>query len=252
MRKYEEKKNEERIQKMETFTPILDKLGAKVHGWKATKLSAGGKEVLINSVLNSVPQYWFSTFLLPDKILAKIQTIINNFWWSNSGTKRGVHWVRQEILKQSKEEGGLGFRDWKSLNFTFLAKQAWRLHSRPQLLVSKLVKAKYFPDSHILDATQGYRPSHVWRSIFKSLTIIRQGTSRCPLSGTPNWTAGSSSTFSVKSAYVVAKHMQDHAQSDNFHLKVFWRTIWKLPLPRKIKVFAWKGYQGALHTGKAK
>ncbi|KAL9681205.1 hypothetical protein QQ045_012986 [Rhodiola kirilowii] len=49
-------------------------------------------------------------------------------------------------------------------------------------------------------------------------------------------------------------HQKSSEQSDNSHLlKVFWRTIWKLPLPRKINVLAWKlGYQGALPTGKAK
>ncbi|KAL9690640.1 hypothetical protein QQ045_011046 [Rhodiola kirilowii] len=66
--------------KTETFLPILEKLQSKVQGWQSTKLSAAGKEVLITSVLNSVPQYWLSTFFLPDQTIKKIQSIIHMFW----------------------------------------------------------------------------------------------------------------------------------------------------------------------------
>ncbi|KAL9676812.1 hypothetical protein QQ045_005032 [Rhodiola kirilowii] len=177
-----------------------------------SRLSAGGKEVLITSVLNSVPQYWLSTFLLPDQILEKIQSIINNFWWSPSptGGKKGVHWTKKEILKQVK--GG-----------------------------------------------RRLRPSHVWSSIFKSLEVIRQGASRCLSTGMLTWTPGtpvqSPSTFTIKSACLVAKTLQVHRthlqgnQSNTSHLKAFWKTLWKLPIPKKIRIFAWRGYQGALPTG---
>ncbi|KAL9687729.1 hypothetical protein QQ045_032136 [Rhodiola kirilowii] len=52
-----------------TFLPIIDKLWRKVNGWQNCKLSIGGKEVLISAVINAVPQYWMSTFLLPEKTI---------------------------------------------------------------------------------------------------------------------------------------------------------------------------------------
>ncbi|CAM8959707.1 unnamed protein product [Rhodiola kirilowii] len=72
------------------------------------------------------------------------------------------------------------------------------------------------------------------------------------------WKHGSSTTFTIKSAYDVAKTLQEHEgtdrteQSDNTRLKSFWKTVWKLPLSRKIKIFMWKGYHDTLPTGKQK
>ncbi|KAL9672131.1 hypothetical protein QQ045_028379 [Rhodiola kirilowii] len=52
----------------DTFGAILDKMWAKTQSWKASNLSIGGRQVLIISVLNAIPQYWFSCFMLPDKV----------------------------------------------------------------------------------------------------------------------------------------------------------------------------------------
>ncbi|CAM8924852.1 unnamed protein product [Rhodiola kirilowii] len=104
---------------------------------------------------------------------------------------------------QSKEDGGLGFKDWRCLNLAsfFLSKQAWRLQSQPDLLVSQIMKAKYFPNSSIMDASLGYRPSHVWSSIFKALPILQQGTIRCGHTGNLTWNHPPTWIFTIKTAY---------------------------------------------------
>ncbi|KAL9688602.1 hypothetical protein QQ045_033025 [Rhodiola kirilowii] len=200
--------------KSETFASIFDKFWNKIKGWQISKLSVGG----------------------------------------HFRRKKGIHWVRQELLQQKKEDGGLGFRNWKCLNLAFLSKQAWRIQTQQYLLVSTIFKSKYFPTTNILDASLGYKPSHVWLAIFKSLTILWKGAQRCPQDGNLIWKYGNSTTFTINSAYDVAKaHGKDRTEkSDNTRLKSFWKTVWKLPLPRKIKIFVWKGYNGALPTGKQK
>ncbi|KAL9687542.1 hypothetical protein QQ045_031946 [Rhodiola kirilowii] len=73
--------------------------------------------------------------------------------------------------------------------------------------------------------------------------------------GELSWSTNNGSVFSLKSAYGVARFLAAQSklevpeQSDNSQMKAFWKTIWKLPLPRKIKLFIWKGFQGALPTG---
>ena len=52
----------------------------------------------------------------------------------------------------SKEKGAMGFRDFHCFNKALLAKQCWRIWQNPESLVSKIMKAKYFANSSILEA----------------------------------------------------------------------------------------------------
>ena len=60
----------------------------------------------------------------------------------------------------------MGFRDLQAFNLAMLAKQGWRLHEEPSSLMARLYKAKYL----------GSNPSYAWRSIHKSLEVLKQGT----------------------------------------------------------------------------
>ncbi|KAL0445036.1 UNVERIFIED_CONTAM: putative mitochondrial protein [Sesamum latifolium] len=77
------------------------------------------------------------------------------------------------ITCSSKLDGGLGFHNLEAFNLALLAKQLWRLLSRPDSLVSQVLKAKYFPRSHLLEARLGARPSYTWRSIWVALDLFR-------------------------------------------------------------------------------
>lgn len=51
-----------------------------------------------------------------------------------------------------KEKGGLGFRNIQNFNEALLAKQVWRLITKPILMMSKVIKAKYYPYGGLLNA----------------------------------------------------------------------------------------------------
>ncbi|KAL0292087.1 UNVERIFIED_CONTAM: putative mitochondrial protein [Sesamum calycinum] len=74
---------------------------------------------------------------------------------------------------KSKLEGGLGFRNLEAFNLALLAKQLWRLLSRPESLVCRVLKAKYFPHTHLFDAQLGTRPSFSWRSIMAAMHLLQ-------------------------------------------------------------------------------
>lgn len=50
---------------------------------------------------------------------------------------------------EPKEEGGLGFKDVADFNMAFMAKQVWRLITKPNLLLARIMKAKYYPKTDI-------------------------------------------------------------------------------------------------------
>ncbi|KAL8124141.1 hypothetical protein AgCh_011956 [Apium graveolens] len=83
-----------------------------------------------------------------------------------------------ERVEQKLEEGGLGFKSLRSFNTAMLAKQAWRLINEDNPLVTRLMRACYFPDSDFFNAKLGTNPSYVWRSILESQEVILQGCRR--------------------------------------------------------------------------
>lgn len=47
------------------------------------------------------------------------------------------------------DQGGLGLKDLRAFNEVLLAKQVWRFITKPNLLMSRLMKARYFPNTSI-------------------------------------------------------------------------------------------------------
>lgn len=72
-------------------------------------------------------------------------------------------------------DGGLGFRDLHSFNMAMLAKQGWRLIQNPESLCAKILKAKYFLNTHALKAEARDGCSYTWRSIVQGLEVLREG-----------------------------------------------------------------------------
>lgn len=59
-----------------------------------------------------------------------------------------------------------------------LAKQGWRILTDANPLVTKLLKAKYFPHSDYLNAELGANPSYLWRSILSARNAVKTGCRR--------------------------------------------------------------------------
>ena len=48
--------------------------------------------------------------------------IIARFWWGNGKEKKGIHWLKWDLLSVLKLDEGLGFKDFESFNLAFFAK----------------------------------------------------------------------------------------------------------------------------------
>lgn len=55
--------------------------GKKINGWGERMLSSAGNEVLIKAVLQAIPTYIMSYFLL--YLVFSIETAIRAYWWGN-------------------------------------------------------------------------------------------------------------------------------------------------------------------------
>ncbi|KAL9681127.1 hypothetical protein QQ045_012908 [Rhodiola kirilowii] len=161
--------------KREVFKAIEERISKRAEDWKSKILSGAGREVLIKAVLQAIPLYAMSCFKIPILVCKRLISTFLGFWWRSDGHNKGIHWVRADILFKEKEKGGLGFRKISLMNIAMLAKQGWRILSEPSLLVSKLLKAKYFPNSNLFSAEAGGRPSYGSRGIKASLEVVKEG-----------------------------------------------------------------------------
>jgi hypothetical protein len=83
--------------------------------------------------------------------------------------------MSKQQLAKAKIMGGMGFRDLHNFNKALLARQGWRLIQYPNSLVSRFLKAKYYPHQSFLDSTVKGNASFTWRSICESKGVLVDG-----------------------------------------------------------------------------
>ena len=62
------------MDKSDCFQFLIDRIITKISGWKEKLLSAGGKEILLKSVVQAIPAYAMSVFKIPKKIVKESLT----------------------------------------------------------------------------------------------------------------------------------------------------------------------------------
>lgn len=69
---------------LEIWDGILEKTERKLSRWTAQYLSLGGRLILINSVLDSIPTYVMSLFPIPAKVVEQLDKFRRNFLWQSN------------------------------------------------------------------------------------------------------------------------------------------------------------------------
>ncbi|XP_039039106.1 uncharacterized protein LOC120176866 [Hibiscus syriacus] len=131
--------------KRATFNFIRDKTEKRIQGWTKRLLSFGGREVFIKSVVQALPVYAMSCYLIPEGVIEDIKSQARSYW------------------------------DLKLFNIALLGNQIWRLIQDENSLVFKVFKAKYFPSTSFFEAKLADRHSYAWASIMKAKEALREG-----------------------------------------------------------------------------
>lgn len=157
------------------FAYLKERIWQRVQGWKENLLSKAGKEVLIKAVAQAIPVFAMGCFDITKEMCNQISAMIAQFWWNDQDKDNSMHWLSWEKLVSSKAEGGLGFRDLHSFNMPMLAKQGWRLIHNPGSLCARILKAKYYPATFLLEARVKEGCSYTWRSIMQGVGVLKEG-----------------------------------------------------------------------------
>ncbi|GAU32684.1 hypothetical protein TSUD_145580 [Trifolium subterraneum] len=126
-----------------TWAPMLDLLKRRLGKWGNKYISLGGRIVLINSVLSSIPIFFLSYMKMPLKVWREVVRLQRNFLWGGISKTRRISWVRWEDICKPKVEGGLGIRDLRLVHLSLLAKWRRRLLLEEEDVWQNVIKAKY-------------------------------------------------------------------------------------------------------------
>ena len=68
--------------------------------------------------------------------------------------------------------GGLGIRDIQAFNTALLAKQVWRIISKPDYLLSRVLRGKYCSKESFLEVEAPKTASHGWQGILAGRNLL--------------------------------------------------------------------------------
>lgn len=80
-----------------------------------------------------------------------------------------------EETHKAKNEGALNFKAVRCFNLALLAKQIRRVLNNPNLLVSKLLKAKYYSKGSLLESQPPQNSSWFWKGIMSAKNLMKEG-----------------------------------------------------------------------------
>lgn len=131
---------------------------------------------MIKAVGQAIPIYVMGVFHIPPKLYQEMEIVLNKFYWNHGHGSRGLNWMKWKRMTPHKDEGGLGFRELSTFNLAMLAKQGWRLLANETSLCSQVFRAKYFPNTSVMEAKSNQaNASYIWTSLMKERQILEMG-----------------------------------------------------------------------------
>jgi hypothetical protein len=106
---------------------IEERIEKKLSSWKGKYLSVGGRLVLINSVLSSLPMFMLSFFEIPKDVLEKLITLGQDFFGRMIVRRKKYRLTKWDIVCQPKDQGGLGIQNLEIQNQCLLSKWFFKL-----------------------------------------------------------------------------------------------------------------------------
>ncbi|KAE8722230.1 hypothetical protein F3Y22_tig00014304pilonHSYRG00093 [Hibiscus syriacus] len=219
---------------METFGFLRDKVAKRIQGWSHNLLSYGGREVFLKFVVQALPTYVMSCYLLPDVVVEAITSLRRAYWWSGKYETRGWAHVAWNKVCRAKRDRGVGFRDLKLFNMVLLGKQVWKFLHNP----SSLLFQRGSTEEWALIALRLYTSTRWGGSHSVALNSTYVDNEEQPIMCGDFMIQGAARWMKTRS---IAGIERDRSP--------IWKIISKLPTLPKIKIFGWRVCHDALPTG---
>ena len=143
---------------------IEERFQRKLSCWKGKHLSYGGRLVLINSVLSSLPLFMLSFFQVPKGIIKKLDYYRSRFFWQSDGHKKKYRLAKWSILCTPKDQGGLGILNLELQNKCLLSKWLFKLINGEGVW-QDLLRNKYLRNKIIVQVEHKPGDSQFWTGL---------------------------------------------------------------------------------------
>ncbi|PKU76831.1 Putative ribonuclease H protein [Dendrobium catenatum] len=132
--------------KIADFQELISNVMDRLNAWSKKSLSLGGKLILIDSSLLSMPNYLITNSLVPKRVLLELEKLCINFLWNKKGGSKGIHYVAWEDICKPRRLGGLGFHSPLLRIGALRSNLAWNFLQKPDSLLHRTLKHKYGVD----------------------------------------------------------------------------------------------------------
>ncbi|KAK1326072.1 hypothetical protein QJS10_CPA01g01422 [Acorus calamus] len=89
---------------------IMDVVSRRLQGWKGQLLSLAGRTILIQSVMNALPQHFMLSAAMPMTAMRDVEKAARSFLWNGYESSYKIHLISWEAVTRDKANGGLGLR----------------------------------------------------------------------------------------------------------------------------------------------
>ncbi|XP_062099719.1 uncharacterized protein LOC133805553 [Humulus lupulus] len=159
---------------------LLDKMLARIKCWSSRNISFAGQVTLINSVLLSIHSYWSQIMIIPKKVLNEIAAICRAFLWTGQAYSTRPGRIAWDLVCNSKNSGGLGFKNSRDWNIAALGKYIWAVAEKKDDLWVKWVHHVYIKQVDWWNYIAPASSSWYWKKVvevkekFKNLFSLPQ------------------------------------------------------------------------------
>ncbi|KAJ4799714.1 RNA-directed DNA polymerase (reverse transcriptase)-related family protein [Rhynchospora pubera] len=157
-----------------TGNMLLERLKAKLTGWRSDMLSHAGRLVLIKSVLLSIPLFFMSVEIIPKGLIKQMESLIAKFFWGKTDKNRYLSLVAWARICQPTDKGGLGVRQLQSFGDALFLKLVWEMMSGSNKIWVQICSGKYFHNLGFLRATNVAGTSPTWRHTVKMREFFKE------------------------------------------------------------------------------
>ncbi|KAI0519773.1 hypothetical protein KFK09_007234 [Dendrobium nobile] len=172
--------------KMADFQEILSNVMDKLNAWSKKSLSLGGKLILIDSSLLSMPNFLITHSMVPKRVLHELEKLCRSFLWHKNDGTNDMHYVAWGDICKPRCFGGLGVHSPLDRVGSLRSKLAWNFIQKPQALFHRAMAARYGND--VMNGAQRKITSTAWRILVDGGKCLRMAV---------RWRVGKSDKINV-------------------------------------------------------
>jgi hypothetical protein len=150
---------------------VEERFQKKLSSWKGKLLSYGGRIVLINSVLSSLPMFMMSFFRIPKGVREKLDYYRSRFFWQCDEHKKKYRLAKWSIIHKPKSIGGLGVIDLDTQNKCLLSKWLFKLLNEDGLW-QQILRRKYLKNKTLSHVEKRKGDSHFWSGLMEVKKLL--------------------------------------------------------------------------------